>query len=161
AGLKRKPCISSQPHAARSARCSSRSTPSATTRSCSALPIETIAAASAASSARLPISRTKERSTLRTSTGRRPSGGSERVAGPEVVERDEDAERAQLLELRHHARRVVHQRALGDLELEAVRIDARLAQGAPHLLHELVAAELLRRQVDRHGERGEPAPRPL
>src|ERR1035437_3132153 len=70
------------------------------------------------------------------------------VAGAEVVERQADAE---ILELPHGSQgalALLEQHALGDLELEPLRMQSRLRECRYHLQGEAALPELDRRQVD-------------
>ena len=73
-----------------------------------------------------------------------------RVAGPEVVDRDPHAERAQALELGDAEPRVLEQRALGDLEHELARVDPGVLDPAGDARHEVGVAQLGGGEVDVH-----------
>ncbi|RYE89710.1 MAG: hypothetical protein EOO75_11355, partial [Myxococcales bacterium] len=72
------------------------------------------------------------------------------VAGAEVVDRDRDAELAQLLQPLAHLGRALEQEALGDLDAEQPRGQPGLGEGALAHGPEVVARQLPRRRVDAH-----------
>src|SRR5262245_40295612 len=74
--------------------------------------------------------------------------GERRVAGAEVVDRDAHAELLELLQRRQHRLAVVHQHALGQLDHEAARVDARDAEGLLHVGADVGLRELDRGDVD-------------
>jgi hypothetical protein len=69
-------------------------------------------------------------------------------AGAKVVNRDLDAELAQVHQGFVGGGRVGHQGLLGDLDLKATRRQAGLAQGHGNLRGQVFLAELTRRKVD-------------
>ena len=73
-----------------------------------------------------------------------------RVAGPEVVEHQPDPELPQPPERADPRLGLVHQHALGDLDLEAARIQSGLVEDGRDLVDEVRLDELASRQVDRH-----------
>src|SRR5207302_8089212 len=77
-------------------------------------------------------------------------GGEGGVADAEVIERDRDAERAQLAERIDGGRAGLKNR-LGDLELERAGGESRGFERARHVVDEVALEELRRGDVDRHG----------
>ncbi len=81
-----------------------------------------------------------------------------RVAGPEVVDRDAHAHRAQGAEDPGGVARIAHRRGLRDLQLERVRIEAGGAQRPPHRLDQRLVVQLAGADVHAHQQRpAEPA----
>ena len=76
-----------------------------------------------------------------------------RVARPEVVEREDDAEILDLLQRPGDALVGGEQRALGQLEREQVRHQGRGVERAADVAEEVGMVELARRDVDRHVHR--------
>ena len=77
------------------------------------------------------------------------------VAGPEVVDREPDAEAIERVQLGDRLLGAAHDAALGQLEVEVGRIEGR---GLDHLgdaAHEVVLLELPAGQVDREAQVGE------
>ena len=72
------------------------------------------------------------------------------VAGPEVVDRDLDAQLLQGPQNRDRHLPVIDQLAFGQLQLQAARIDLMSAQGPGDGPHETRTAELHRRHIDPH-----------
>ncbi len=86
---------------------------------------------------------------------REPLDGREgRVTRAEVVDREADAHRLDPVEYLLRARGVLHDHALGDFELEAVRLERALGEGPLDLAQQVLVLELPRRQVHRNGQRG-------
>ncbi len=75
--------------------------------------------------------------------------GQRAVSRAEVVERDADAERLQLVEEGDGLVRIVDQHRLGDLEPEELGRESALAQRARYGFDDRRAVELARRDVDR------------
>jgi len=71
------------------------------------------------------------------------------VAGAEVVHRDAHAEGGELVQRADGVRGAVHDRRLGDLELEAARREPGLHQDRLDRLHDVLLPELARREVHR------------
>src|SRR5690348_257869 len=63
------------------------------------------------------------------------------VPGAEIVDRETNAERLERVQPLENGRALLHQHALGDLEHEVPRIEPAVAQGAPHILHHVLALE--------------------
>ena len=108
--------------------CSAETTPSATTRFCSACAIEMIApviAAELLSDRQVLDERAVDLDDVH---GKALEIGERRITGAEVVERDAHAAGAQLAEHAFDRGRRVEQQALGDLDLERGAAHARLAQ---------------------------------
>src|SRR5579863_60899 len=76
-----------------------------------------------------------------------------RVARAEVIHGDLHAELFQLIQHRDELRRIVHDHALGQLELEKMRIEAARLQRFRDGLREILLAELTRRDVHRDDDR--------
>ncbi len=72
-----------------------------------------------------------------------------RIAGTEIVHRDANAELLEAMQRRQRLLAVLHEEALGDLELEAVRREAGLGQDRFHHLVEVGRRNLHRRKIDR------------
>ena len=71
-----------------------------------------------------------------------------RVAGPEVVHREADAERAQLVRAAHREVDVGHHHRLGDLERERRRLEPGVGQRLADVGDDVGLEQLLDRQVD-------------
>ena len=124
--------------------------PSATIRSPSVWPRATIAWANA-HVVRVGLAGHDEVAGDLEDVDREPAQVAERrVAGPEVVDRDPDAARAERLEPGDRRRRVVEHRRLGQLEDESAGPQAGLAQDRLDLVDEVGSLELERRDVDAH-----------
>ena len=76
-----------------------------------------------------------------------------RVAGPEVVEHEADTQVAQAAKRPDARLGLVHQHALGDLELEGAGVEAGLREDRRRRPRQVGLGELARRQVDRHEQR--------
>ena len=72
------------------------------------------------------------------------------IAGAEVVDGDRDAQRLELIELPGDLLDVAHHHALGELEGQQAGGDVVAAQGRGDAVDEVGAAELQRRDIDRH-----------
>src|SRR5690606_18277594 len=79
-----------------------------------------------------------------------------RIAGSEVVDRDLHDEIVELVQHRDELRRVVHHRALGQLDLQVLRSQPGFAQHLRDGLNERTLAKLTRRDVYGDDERSEP-----
>src|SRR6185369_6511006 len=79
-----------------------------------------------------------------------------RVAGPEVVDREMDAERPQLRQPADRAGGSLHEAALGDLEDEARRRQPGVLDGLLDRLDEVRLLELAGREVDADLQRRQP-----
>ena len=77
--------------------------------------------------------------------------GERRVAGAEVVDLGANAEALQVVERRAHAIRLVHHRALGDLEPQSLGQQVVRLQRVNHVRHEVGLAELPAGDVHAHG----------
>ena len=75
-----------------------------------------------------------------------------RVAGAEVVDREVEAESTERTERAQRRLGVAHQRALGDLEPERARHDARVVQDTRHVVRQRGLGELAGREVHAHRE---------
>ena len=73
-----------------------------------------------------------------------------RVAGAEVVDRDADAERAQATDDRLRLGRVGDDRALGDLQHQAIAGELPLLQEGRHVVRQRLLVEVPHRKVDRN-----------
>ena len=82
------------------------------------------------------------------------------IAGAEIVERDGHAQPAQLLELVVHARVVVEQHVLGELELDQRRRDVGGLDQLGQAPRDAAAAQLRGRKVDRDPRRRDAAGAP-
>ena len=89
----------------------------------------TVVTSTARSSASSAMPRTKERSILSTSKGRRVSTDRLGIAGAEIVHGEAHAGGAKRLHLVGDVVGVGHDQGFGDLELELRRLDAVLGQG--------------------------------
>ena len=72
-----------------------------------------------------------------------------RIAGAEIVERDAEAHLPQFVECIGGTVRIVEDRRLGYLDLDAVGLDARTLDTFEHMANKVGAPELARREVDR------------
>src|SRR6185437_7942642 len=84
-----------------------------------------------------------------------PQVAQARVAGAEVIDRNAHPESGQAAEDFDRSLRVVHNRALGQLQLEEAGLEACLMQRATDYFEEIPLAELLRRQVHGHSYRAD------
>ena len=75
-----------------------------------------------------------------------------RIAGAEVVDGDGETLVAELVQHLADRVEVVQQAGLGHLELDPRRIAADVAHDLGDPLREVLAVELARRKIDRHGE---------
>ena len=75
--------------------------------------------------------------------------GERRIAGPEVVDGQPDAERAQFLQRRRGTPGLVDHRALGDLELKRRCTETPLAQQLPQRRRQAPVDEVARREIHR------------
>ena len=76
-----------------------------------------------------------------------------RVAGAEIVDRETNAERLERVQPLENRRALLHEHTLGDLEHEMARIEPAVAERAPHIVHHVLALQLVSRDVDRERER--------
>lgn len=83
--------------------------------------------------------------------------GQRGIPGPEVVQRDQDAEALERLHRLLRAQDILDQHAFGDLELEAGQRQPAFAQRLSDLRIEVLSAELRGRDVD--GDPQESVPR--
>lgn len=83
--------------------------------------------------------------------------GQRGIPGPEVVQRDQDAEALERLHRLLRAQDILDQHAFGDLELEAGQRQPAFAQRLSDLRIEVLPAELRGRDVD--GDPQESVPR--
>src|SRR5215510_12325732 len=79
-----------------------------------------------------------------------------RVAGTEVVHRDANSQRLELLQSRQVLFDVAQQQRFGDLELEPIRRETRLVENLCDTVEKIVLPELRRRDVDRDPHRLRP-----
>ena len=154
----RKPCSSSQPRSRSQCSCSSVSTPSATMRRSRWWPRPMIEAQIAASSASWPRSCDERAVDLQPVDRQALEVGEARIAGAEIVDRDAHAERGDALHGFDRALGVVHDHALGDLQLQHVGGQREFLDHRGDVAIQLVA-ELRGRDVDRDPH-ARPAPWP-
>src|SRR4026208_1111638 len=143
----------SQPRSRSRRACSSVSMPSATTLTPSPWASETTARTMPTFGSWTSRSVTNERSILLVSRGGGGGGGGAgRLAGPEIVEDDPDAERAERLEDAEARLGAIHDARLGDLELEGARLEARRLEDLGDAARELRVGELAGREGGAHPE---------
>ena len=76
-----------------------------------------------------------------------------RVAGPEVVDRHANAEPAESAQMPQHPLAVVHDAALGQLELQAFGVVAGVVRNSAQLAEQPRVVEMAPRQIDRQLQR--------
>ena len=76
--------------------------------------------------------------------------GERRISSSEVIDADRDVEGSQLLEHGQGVLGVIHEHALGDLELEALTVEAAVAEDEIDAGNDVRAHELGGGEVDRH-----------
>lgn len=79
-----------------------------------------------------------------------------RVASPEIVQRQTDAQRLQSVQALHHGLRLAHHHRFGELEVQVGRFQARFFKNARDEIDQTRLAELERRKIDRNREWREP-----
>ena len=129
------------------------STPSATTSMPRLRPMSMMVRTMVASPASSLTSRTKDWSIFSVPIGNCCKRRERGVARAEVVDRQVQAHRIQLIEQPHGALGIRHQRGLGDLELEGGGRDAVAAEHRAAAQDEARLAQLLERQVERDAAR--------
>ena len=103
------------------------------------------------------ISSTKERSIFTLSIGKRLRYASDGIAGAEIVDRHVDSEILQPSQHVHRLLGVLHEHALGDLELQIRRFQPGFSQRCLDVIDQAFVGELAWRQVDRTRNRRSPA----
>lgn len=126
--------------------------PSATTETPSAAPRPTIASTSVSSTPPSRTAVTNETSILSSSIGKVRRFRGRREPGTEVVERHATTGRSQCAEVLDALFAAVEDDTLGHLEVEGAGGESALAQGAEHVLDEVVLAQLAGGHVDAHPE---------
>ena len=138
----------------RKSSCSTVSTPSATTCMPRLRPISMMVRTIVASFASVAASRTKRLVDLQRADRELLQRRQRGIAGAEVVDRQVQAHRVQLVQQLDGALRIGHQRRLGDLELEACPATRRARWNTERQLQdEARLAQLLQRQVERDAAR--------
>src|SRR5262249_15785463 len=79
--------------------------------------------------------------------------GERRIAGTEIIHGYPHAHALELRENSSRMRGVVHDEALGDLQLEQCGVEAEAAQSGRNQLNQFLVGELASREIDRHADR--------